>query len=161
MLIDILNHIPVYVYFLLVYLIKRGILALHDRVVLLRQMFIFPILMTYMCINSFFELKVFYYQPIGYSIIEISLGLLFGLFVGWLSAYGQVFYNKGNLFLKGSSTTLIIIIAIFVIKFGVFSYIGYNPLIVKSISFDLFIFISFMLIIGVSFGRLSYYLRHC
>ena len=156
MISTIFSNIPWYVYMLLYILVKKGIAALKDQTIPVKKIFIFPLIMT---IWAFYDI----YAIFGISGLTFSAtlcGLAIGIMVGIKMSKGKVFYyDRANLFYKGSSFTLVMILAIFVFKVAIFTLLGFNSNLANSHLFAMLFALSFSMLAGITIGKLIYALN--
>jgi len=148
----IISGAPIWVWLLLIYLIKNGIEALYERTVKIKKLMLMPVLLF---LWSFYSLI----QKNNDYALFIWLGCIsLGIYLGWKSLKSKTIIvdkEKKELRIPGSIFTLLIVIPFFVIKFVLnslyhchTSYIGYLLLFDGAIS---------GIVSGLMVGRLIFY----
>jgi hypothetical protein len=118
---EFFRHTPVYVYVVFAYLVISGLQASRDRVIPIFKPVILTVLFLILSLDTL--LRVFSVNCISIGIWLV--GSIIGFCLGWLQAWRRnikVDKQKKKLFLPGTSSTLLIALFIFALKY----YIGYT-----------------------------------
>ncbi|AZZ36288.1 hypothetical protein CIK05_05615 [Bdellovibrio sp. qaytius] len=107
---DIITHTPAWVWAILIYLLFVGYQALKPRTISLYRLILLPI--------ALIALKFkFFTSPDAWIYI---VGILSGAFAGYLKVRNskiQVFKDKKEILIPGSSSLIVILVGIFVMKY--------------------------------------------
>jgi hypothetical protein len=156
MLIQILTHTPIHVWALLVFLIHRGIVAMHDREVSLRALCIIPLVM------------------LGLSLQDIAAkfglgGLALAAWAGAAALALMVSMARGNravaastpgtLHVRGSWVPLALMMAVFFTKYTVSVVLAIAPQLREDGPFVAIVCALFGVFNGCFLGRLALNLR--
>lgn len=117
-MLDILEGTPWLVYLLFFYLLAIGLKARKTSTASLYRLFIIPVVFT---IWSLYSLS----DHIADKIIFWGSGLLVGTLIGWLLTHKHAIHfdrEKKLVTLPGTYTTLVLVMAIFFVKY----FFGYN-----------------------------------
>jgi len=133
MLQEILTHTPLWVWFILLFLISRGIKASQDRVMSLKSMVILPVFMLLWSLQGIFQ----HFGSQVPVIICWSVGCLLGL------SLVLVFGNKqairllpdGQIQLRGSWKPMLLLLSLFSIKYVENVLVVINPALKTEIGF--------------------------
>jgi len=120
---QIITHVPVWVWLILIFVVFRGVKAMQTRIVPMKKLIIMPILMLYISIENIHN-----YQ--GYVI-----GAIIGVIIGYLlfSRIGmRVDRSHGLVEVQGSVTTLILVLATFIVKFGLGIFMAMHTVVATS-----------------------------
>lgn len=150
-------HTPWWVYLLLLYLISIGIRASKTNIVLLKKLFIIPIIITFMSVHTL----IASFAISAFTITTWSGAILIGTILGWLQIYRltlKVDKQHALIQVPGTWSTMIIIIIIFATKY----YFGYelsvDPNLVDQTGFEFSMLTVSGVCSGLFIGRLLCYL---
>ena len=116
MLQEILAHTPIWVWFILLFLISRGIKASQDRYVSLKTILILPVLMLLWSLQGLL-------QHFGATIDVLMVWLSgIGLGLGAMMKFGNknavTFADDGQFHLRGSWIPMIFLVSLFLMKYA-------------------------------------------
>ena len=155
---EFLTGAPIWVYFLLFYLVSKGIKALKSHTVPYKKLFYLPILFA--CF-SFYSLSTTVYS-LNLALFFYGIFLIFGMILGYLLVKRMTIQidQEKNLFkLPGTPLTLILILSMFLLKYLSNYLIAVNPLIKTQALFNGFYFGISGLGTGLLLGRLIRYFK--
>lgn len=114
---QILSGAPLWVYFILIYLIIRGVLALQNRTLEFTKVAIIPVLFSVWSLYSLFSKSNFSFSLLGLWMLAYILGGL----VGWnfFSRGIQVSKKDMLVHIPGSPYPLILYITFFLVKYAI------------------------------------------
>jgi len=153
MLQQIISHTPLYVWALLAFLIYRGYLASMDRETTLRNLCIIPGVMLVLSLQGI----VGKFGGSDSALLAWAAGAIVSTAVTWsLIDASRITPDrgKGTLHLRGSWVSLMLMMAIFVVKYSVAIVSAMHPALSESSTFMLAICGLFGLCNGIFFGRL-------
>lgn len=152
---NILNHTPIWVWILLIYLLKIGIQAGRPRTVSLYRILIGPLIFIFFTLHTVTE-----FPPQLLNLTGLALALLLGILLGfWQIKRLPIQVDKKHklLHIPGSWITLGLILVIFASKF----YFGYtaaaNPELFYSPGFSFIALAVSGLCTGMFIGRVACY----
>ena len=116
MLVQILLHTPVYVWAILAFLLHRGVLAARDRDITLARLMVVPLLMMALGLQSLVT-------QFGVASVATAVWLVGTILIGWQRwAFGASRVSAGaggGLRIRGSWTPLLLMLAVFMIKYTI------------------------------------------
>ncbi|PER08734.1 hypothetical protein [Bacillus cereus] len=151
---EILIRTPLWVWILLFFLIKRGIIISQERPVNLSKMFMVPIIFMIWG----FDKIITQFSHLGYCLISYTIFILPGISIGYLlyKKY-QIFFKKESLiFRKKCYLPLAIILVNFFVKYILNIALGISPSFYGNISFNIIYSAISGLSIGLFFGGIFY-----
>ncbi len=126
-LISILSHTPVWVWFLFLFLVSRGVKALKPRKISPQRMLMLPLIFFVWAIYSIFvELKEWHFAFIAFTLCLI-LGIVFGSLLAqqqpraWLDNSTKLIYRPG------SPLPLILVCISFLLKYMLSVILAHRP----------------------------------
>lgn len=151
------KYTPIWVYFILAYLLFIGIKSSKPRTLSLKKLFIMPLVFTSLSIHTLltaFKVDIF-------SIGIWTFAIIAGALLGWLQVYStsiKVDRTHYLIAIPGSWTTLIIILIIFTTKYY-FSYqLAVDPALATQTFFEFLVLAVSGACTGLFVGRLLTYL---
>lgn len=153
MLQQIISHTPLYVWAILAFLMYRGYLASKDREATLRNLFIIPGVMLALSLQGI----VGKFGGSDASLLAWAAGAIVSTAVTWsLIDASRITAHRatGTLHLRGSWVSLVLMMAIFVVKYSVGIVSAMHPELNQSTPFMLTICVLYGLFNGIFFGRL-------
>ncbi|KMJ43353.1 DUF6622 family protein [Xenorhabdus khoisanae] len=136
-ILTILKDTPLWVWLLFAFLIKRGVNALYDRKIRIERLFFLPILFFIWGGYNVLNETVF----TNVALLMFILGILAGAVVGWMLWRNQPRLRKesgsGLIIRSGTPLTLILMLAVFIVKFIISAMSGVNPALLHSFNFNL------------------------
>src|SRR5471030_214407 len=153
MLQQIISHTPLYVWALLAFLMYRGYLASKDREATLRNLAIIPGVMLVLSIQGILGK----FGGSDVALVAWAAGAIVSTAVTWSlidASRITAHRGKGTLHLRGSWVSLMLMMAIFVVKYSVAIVSAMHPALSESSTFMLAICGLFGLCNGIFFGRL-------
>lgn len=153
----IVRHTPLWVWCVFVVLLYCGVSAMKVRKQPVARVLALPILFTIWGLLVVFGES----NDRALSTVGLLVGLLFGICAGYRIWRGEVFYNRimGLFEMKGSSRTLILLMATFAGRFAFSAGLALDPLLMSNSGF-LFASSAFAGVMGgVFWGRLIAALR--
>jgi hypothetical protein len=157
MLQQIISHTPTYVWAILAFLVYRGVLACRDRETSLRNLFIIPLVMLALSLQSLGSRFGFSAATAGLWLVGASAGAA----LAWsLIDASRIGVNRaaGTLVQRGSVVPLVLMMAIFVTKYAVAVVLAMQPALQHSAGFLAAVCVLFGVFNGVFLGRLARYL---
>lgn len=160
MLQQIVSHTPIYVWFILAFLISRGVAASTDRDVTMRHLVIIPAVMlvlSWLDINNKFGVG-------GLVAAGWAMGALIGAGLVWRNFdSGSIAYDpaSGAISLRGSWLPLALMMAIFCTKYAVAVLVAMLPAARENSLFVAAVCIVFGMFNGAFLGRLACQLAVC
>ncbi|WP_426212520.1 DUF6622 family protein [Massilia sp. TWP1-3-3] len=153
MLIQILSHTPLYVWAILALLIYRGIVALRDREMAVRKMFIIPVIMLALSLQDIVA-------KFGTGLLPLSAwaggALVMTLLVWKLSSAGiSAGADAGNVRVHGSWVPLVLMMAIFCTKYATAVTLAVEPHAKGNALFSTVVCVLFGVFNGYFLGRLA------
>ncbi|EKT63277.1 hypothetical protein [Providencia burhodogranariea] len=127
-LMDIISQTPVFVWVILAWLIYRGINALQDREILLKRLFLLPLVFLILAGSAVAgqgELALVFMLP------GLLVGGLIGRFCARRSQPLRAGSKPGSVIRPGSYSTLLLILFAFFTKFALISYGATHPKVQK------------------------------
>lgn len=149
-LLECVKRTPFYVWVILVLLIMRGLNALRDCELSLPRMLIFPAVFVVWGLEEVVQGFGF---P-GISILVYTAFAVTGLPAGY-ALYGRFrhIYQKGGvLYRTGTHITMLVMMANFIVKYGLNVVMSINPGIRQSMGFNLFYALMCGFLVGLSIG---------
>ena len=139
---------PIWVWILLVFLVKRGITALSDREMRIERLFVLPMLFLIWGVY-----RVIHETAAADAALALMLaGLVVGIGIGWGLWRSQPRLRNGrqeNVIVRpGTPLTLILIVLLFIVKFALTASLAIWPWLFHSLHYNLF----FGLISGILDG---------
>lgn len=154
MILQIINHTPIYVWALLAFLVYRGLWASRDREIRLQKLFIIPAVMLCLSLSGTRADGV-----LGGGVWAVLLlGLLAGVALAWTLGRDAVIpVNRaaGTVLLRGSWMPLVLMITIFTTKYAVAVVTAMHEETRGSLSFMAAVTSLSGLFSGVFIGRLA------
>ena len=153
MLQQIISHTPLYVWAILAFLMYRGYLASQDRETTLRNLCIIPGVMLALSLQGI----VGKFGGSDASLLAWAAGAIASTALTWTlidASRIAADRSKGTLHLRGSWVSLMLMMAIFVVKYSVAIVSAMHPALNQSTAFMLTICVLFGLFNGIFFGRL-------
>lgn len=153
---QIISHTPVYVWALLAFLLYRGYLASRDREISLLKLSIIPAVMLVLTLSGMNT-----YGALGDGVWGVwAVGMLAGMALTWRLTGGDIAVDRaaGTVRQRGSWMPLVLMVAIFFIKYTVAVVSVMHPALPHSLPFATAVAVLFGLFNGIFFGRLSRYL---
>lgn len=153
MLQQILVKTPAWVWVLLAFLIYRGLVASVDRVVGLRKVFIIPLVMLALSVQGIAS-------AFGGNAIAVPvwlMAMMAGAFAGWhlLGAEDVVpLPERGSVRLRGSWSTMVLILGIFLTKYTVNVALSLQPDLPHQLAFVATVCALYGVFNGVFIGQL-------
>lgn len=160
MLQQFVSHTPIYVWFILAFLISRGMAASTDRDVTMRHLVIIPAVMlvlSWLDINNKFGVD-------GLVVAGWAMGALIGAGLVWRNFdSGSIAYDpaSGAISLRGSWLPLALMMAIFCTKYAVAVLVAMLPAARENSLFVAAVCIVFGMFNGAFLGRLACQLAVC
>ncbi|MBA5605178.1 hypothetical protein H3H36_07370 [Duganella sp. FT3S] len=160
MLQQIVSHTPLYVWFILAFLISRGMAASADRDVTMRNLVIIPAVMlvlSWLDINNKFGFD-------GLVAAGWGIGALIGAGLVWRNFdSGSISYSaaSGAIRLRGSWLPLALMMAIFCTKYAVAVLLAVLPAARENSLFVVAVCIVFGMFNGAFLGRLACQMAVC
>lgn len=112
MLSHIMHKVPVYPFFILLYLLFIGWRATKPRVIWVPQLFLIPLILT---ISKFTKLLS---TDLVFTITPLIAGIVIGTMVGIRHSKIEFLYAQNSVRLPGSKTTLGMFLILFAVKSG-------------------------------------------
>lgn len=151
---QIISHTPTYVWALLAFLVYRGVLAMRDRELSLKALFIIPAVMLYLSLQD-----LDHRFSMSATVLAFwASGALVGAVLVWcLSDAAAVVGHRasGTVRVRGSWVPLALMLAIFTTKYTVAVLLAIRPDWQHSLPVELSVCLLFGLFNGVFFGRLA------
>lgn len=150
---EFLSHVPIWVGFLFMFLVYRGLVALKTREVSPVRLMVVPVAFMIWSLVGFLSgpaLSALAYPALGAGVV---VGLFAGMAVTLASAPTVFVKETGALRVTGSATTLVLVLAVFATKFALASYRITNPDIAQDLAFGLIAAGFSGLTIGLFWGR--------
>ncbi|MCX5773481.1 MAG: hypothetical protein NTX05_02600 [Fusobacteria bacterium] len=120
---QIITHVPLWVWLILVFVVFRGVKAMQTRIVPMRKLIIMPILMLYISIDNIHNFPGF------------AIGAVIGVIVGYIlfsRIEMRVDRSHRLVEVQGSVTTLILVLTTFIVKFGLGIYMAMHTVVPNS-----------------------------
>lgn len=134
---NFIKDTPIWVWVLLVFLIKRGITALSDREMRIERLFILPLIFLVWGIYSVIHETA----STDASLAVMLVGLVAGIGIGWGIWNSQPRLRNGaeeNVIIRaGTPITLILIVLLFIVKFGLTASLALWPVLFYSLHYNL------------------------
>ncbi|POW53551.1 hypothetical protein C3408_23320 [Candidatus Pantoea alvi] len=128
---------PVWVWVLLVFLIKRGITALSDREMRIERLFILPLIFLVWGVYSVVHETV----ETDASLALMLVGVILGIGIGWALWSSQPRLRNGaeeNVIIRaGTPLTLVLIVLLFIAKFALTASLALWPVLFHSLHYNL------------------------
>lgn len=153
MIAQILSHTPVYVWALLAFLLYRGYLASQDRELTLLKLAIIPGVMLVLAVSS-----VNTHGVLGEAVWAAwAAGVAIAVALVWKLSKAEVIVNRaaGTVFQRGSWTSMLLMIAIFITKYTVGVLSVMRPELMHGLAASLCVTTLYGLFNGIFIGRLS------
>jgi hypothetical protein len=153
MLQQIVIHTPVWVWFLLAFLLYRGFIASLDREVAFRKTFIIPVVMLVLAMQGIVS-------GFGASLFAAPVWLAFlamGSMLAWLMVDPsgmQVYPDRGTIRLRGSWIPMMLMMGIFLTKYVVGVTLAMHPELRQDPVFTATICALYGLFSGIFIGKL-------
>lgn len=152
----ILNQIPAWVYILFIYLVYIGVKQCYTTVVQVKRFFILPVLFLYLSVHSLYAIML--HNPL--AILMLILGIAGASVLGAYYVRNRfIRADKQHTLIEipGDWTALVLIMAIFILKFFINYSIDADAAYVTQLSFILCTSFFSGLAIGFSSGRNGMY----
>ncbi|MDX7993152.1 DUF6622 family protein [Xenorhabdus littoralis] len=150
--ITIIKDTPIWVWFLLVFLVMRGIKALSDREMRIERIFLLPTIFLLWGVHSVVTKTHFS----DLSLIVMGIGLVFGITVGWVLWKSQPRLrekpNSTLIIRPGTPLILLVIIITFFSKFIMMALLSIHPVLLYSLHYNLLFGLVGGLLDGVFWG---------
>ena len=132
----IASQTPWWVYVLLAYLIRMGLLATQTRIISFKKLLILPLLLSYFSVQTLMTSYVINNTTISTALIALLLGLVLGY---WQVFRLQLKTDKNHFLLQvpGTWSTLVIILMIFCTKFYFHYQLAARPDVINQLLFML------------------------
>lgn len=128
---------PIWVWILLVFLVKRGITALSDREMRIERLFILPLIFLVWGVYS----VVHETAETDASLALMLVGLILGIGIGWALWSSQPRLRNGaeeNVIIRaGTPLTLVLIVLLFIVKFALTASLALWPGLFHSLHYNL------------------------
>lgn len=111
---NLITHTPIWVWGILVYLLYVGIQALKPRVITLQKLIFLPLALIALKYKLFVSPEAWIY------VLALAVGITAGVLKVRKSKI-QIFKDKKHILIPGSSSLIIVLVGIFVMKY----YFGY------------------------------------
>lgn len=149
MIIDILKGTPIYVWIILIILLKRAKKASQEHEVNIGKSMIVPTIFALWGLES-----IIHFPNIISSLVVYIITALCGLGVGYFiySKNRKVFMKNNHVYIGKSIVPIIIILGNFIIKYGLNIYMDINQNAIHTFSFDIVYSIACGLSVGLFFG---------
>ena len=149
---QIISHTPLYVWAILAFLMYRGVYALADRAISLRNLFIIPAVMLYLSLDSMA-------RKFGLHDAVLSLwalGAVVSAALTYRMARGPLSIDRsaGTLVQRGSWVPLVLMLAIFFSKYAIAVVFAMQPALSDNMAAVSIVCLTFGLFNGVFLGRL-------
>ncbi len=155
---EMILNTPWWVYLLLIYVVKRGLKARQTQVGSLARMFIFPILMFLLSIDTLYRTDALTGVNIGCWVLTLLLGAVIGWYLVAQQAL-KVDRQKHLIFCPGTWSVLILVLVIFVSKYAFATIQATNIILAKNPIFILSNLSVSGVFTGIFLGRLACYLH--
>lgn len=149
-LVEVIKGTPVYVWAILILLIKRGLGAAKDGIISFPKMLIMPAIFVVWGIDKLF----IYFPNVGVSLSTYLSFACIGTALGY-TLYGRFrhIYTKDNVLYKsGTYLPLMIILINFSIKYCLSVWLAINPALYDDLSFSIFYAALSGFSVGLFFG---------
>ena len=153
-IIDIVLGTPYQVWIMLSYLLWVGIQAIKPSTVPLWRMSIIPLIFLAWSLSSIYSRCIACTQLIGFWIASITIGALLGRYL--MSRLDSRIDAAGIIHLPGSSSTLILSMIFFLVKYGLGVTYALNPMMRSDLMVQAFDVMVSGLISGIFIGRFGY-----
>ncbi|MGK3124232.1 DUF6622 family protein [Candidatus Pantoea formicae] len=154
---DLIQHTPVWVWVLFIYLIFRGLKALHTREVAVQKLFYIPLLFLIWGLFGVFRETTW----LAYTLLAMIAGVLVGGATGALlsraTAKPLASGNRDTITRPGSVLPLIFMLLAFVIKYTLSVAVVIHPELTASLQFNLLHGALSGLTIGIFWGSMLVY----
>ncbi|MBB3213973.1 hypothetical protein FHW67_003279 [Herbaspirillum sp. Sphag1AN] len=150
MLLSIISHTPLWVWVLLVFLFSRGISALAHRDVSLRKVIVIPVIMLMLSLHGLLSL---FENNIDAMSVAAGAALLSALLAWQRTARTVEVSQAGRVRLRGSILPLLLMMAIFVIKYSAGVLAVMHPMLFQAGALPLLLAMVYGLFAGTSIGR--------
>lgn len=114
-MIQIITHTPIWVWFLLIFLIFRGIKSSHEQEFNLKLSFIFPLVFIIWGFQTICSHFTYIYLSTLTYLVSLAMGGLIGFFI--YKRYQHFFLQKGKIYKKKSYLPLFIVLINFIVKY--------------------------------------------
>lgn len=149
---QIIKDTPIWVWILLIFLIKRGITALSEREMRIERLFILPLVFLVWGIYSVIHETA----ASDASLMFMLVGLIVGIGIGWLLWNSQPRLRNGaeenTIIRAGTPLTLIFIVLLFIVKFALTASLTIWPVLFNSLHYNLLFGLLSGLLDGIFWG---------
>lgn len=147
---EVVIRTPLYVWIILVVLIKRGLSASRDNVLSFPRMLIFPIIFIIWGLEKVIESFAF---P-GVSILAYVVLAMIGTPAGYVlyRRFRQFYQKDGVIYRSGTYMPMIVLMLNFLFKYVLNVVMSINPGVCTDISFNLFYVVTGGFLVGLTLG---------
>ncbi|MDO6405698.1 DUF6622 family protein [Pantoea phytobeneficialis] len=137
LVIAIIQHTPVWVWILFIYLLSRGIKALKTREVPVGKLFLIPVLFLLWAIHGVFTETHWTLAALGVMLAGLLSGCLLGAMLGRRNRPTTQSSQPGTIIRPGSVLPLIFMVVAFIAKYVLSVSVILQPALIDSLTFNL------------------------
>ncbi|MEG3129983.1 DUF6622 family protein [Pantoea cypripedii] len=137
MVISVLEHTPVWVWVLFIYLLSRGVKALKTREVAVSRLLIIPVVFLLWGIYGVFQETHWTLAALSALVVGLLLGGVIGALLGRRNHPIAISSQPGMIIRPGSVLPLIFMVAAFIAKYVLTVAVIFQPLLIDSLNFNL------------------------
>ena len=153
MLIQIVSHTPLYVWAILAFLVYRGVLAMREREMAFKKLFIIPLVMLALSLQDIAHKFGATTTPLAaWAIGAAAVAALVTTTSRARIAAGS---RAGSVRVAGSAAPLVLMMAIFLTKYATAVAVAIQPALAQQASFALAVCLLFGAFNGYFIGRLA------
>lgn len=137
MVISVLEHTPVWVWILFIYLLTRGVKALKTREVPVSRLFFIPVVFLLWGIYGVFHETHWTLAAFSALVIGLLLGGVIGAVLGRSNTPAALSAQPGMIIRPGSVLPLIFMVTAFIAKYVLTVAVIFQPSLIDSLNFNL------------------------
>lgn len=149
---QIISHTPVFIWFLLAFLIYRGVIALRPRDIEMRKLYIIPVVMLGL---SLFDISGKFGFGFAFVIWSVSAFVVLALVLRYAAPSIKPSNTRGQVIVQGSMWPLVLMLGIFVTKYATSVVLVTQPQLYHSTAFVTLVCGVFGIFNGYLLGRLA------
>lgn len=153
MLIQILGHTPLYVWAVLALLVYLGVIAMRTREVKVSKIFIIPVIMLVLSLQDVFA--KFGYTGAAFFAWIVAAAATMLLVRRFSAARITQASTAGSVIIRGSTTPLLMMMAVFATKYGASVAVAIAPYLRADVGFSAALCALFGILNGYFFGRMA------